>query len=145
MNEEYNYSIVDMQMVTTTSEKVISILIWPLCFLYATMLFEDWGPFEIMFGIFVLLFLTFTEIMYWNRKNTGESMAMLVMTIIIAASVCFSFGNVWDKEVRIFFTHLFAVYWVLCRSDRLAEGETSHMMVWDGIVGFFSCLSNIFF
>ena len=137
MNEEYNYYIVNTEMTASTSEKIISILIWPLCFLYASMVFENDKAFDIMFGIFVLLFITFTEILYWNRKNNAESLAMLVMTIIIASSVCFSFGNVWEKEIRVFFAHLYAVYWVLCRSDRLAEGETSHMMVWDGIVGFF--------
>jgi len=137
MNEEYNYYIVNTEMTAGTSEKIISILIWPLCFLYASMVFENDKAFDIMFGIFVLLFITFTEILYWNRKNNAESLAMLVMTIIIASSVCFSFGNVWEKEIRVFFAHLYAVYWVLCRSDRLAEGETSHMMVWDGIVGFF--------
>lgn len=136
MNEEYNYSMVETQMVTGVPEKVISILIWPLCFLYASMIFEDYGPLEIMFGIFVLLFIVFAEIMYWNKKSSAESMAMVVMTVIIAASVSLSIGQVWEKEIRIFFTHLYAVYWVLCRSDRLAEGETSHMVVWDGIVGF---------
>ena len=145
MNEEYNYYIVDTEMTTSSSEKIISILIWPLCFLYASMVFETDKAFDIMFGIFMLLFIIFTEILYWNRKNNAESLAMLVMTIIITSSVCFSFGNVWEKELRVFFAHLYAVYWVLCRSDRLAEGETSHMMAWDGIVGFFVMPFKYFF
>ncbi|MCR4617072.1 MAG: DUF4173 domain-containing protein [Lachnospiraceae bacterium] len=121
---------------TTIAEKIISVLIMPACFLYASMMFEDDRTWHIMFGIFTLIVIVMTEAMFWTRKRTFESWAMLVMTIAGGVCVCFEIGAVWDDFTTAFFTHLFAVYYILVRSDRLAEGETSHMMVWDGITGF---------
>ncbi|MBR1860764.1 MAG: DUF4173 domain-containing protein [Lachnospiraceae bacterium] len=117
-------------------EKIISVLIWPVCFLYSSMFFEDDKTWNIMFGVFVLLFIAMGEAIYWNRKRTPESWAMLIMTIAGGVGTCFSLSNVWESWMVAFFTHLFAVYWILCRSGRLAEGKTSHMLVWDGITGF---------
>ncbi len=121
---------------TTIAEKVIAVLILPLCYLYATMLWTGGDSWKIMFGVFTLVFLIMGEVMFRTRKRTFESWAMMIMTIISTVSITFSFGNVWEPFVKAFFTHLFAVYWILVRSGRLAEGETSHMMVWDGITGF---------
>ncbi len=122
--------------ITNIAEKIFSVLMWPVCFLYSSMFFEKDGTWNILFGIFVLLFLFIGETLYWNRKRTVESWLMMVMTVIGAVSVCFQIGEVWENAMKAFFTHLFGIYWIMCRSGRLAEGKTSHMMVWDGITAF---------
>lgn len=124
-------------METNVFEKIIAILIFPLSFLYASWLFESNPDHNrIMFGIFTLLMIIIVEAIYWKRKRNFETYAMLLMTVLGGASVCFDIGEAWENYMKIFFTHLFAVYYILVRSGRLAEGETSHMMVWDGITGF---------
>ena len=135
-------------------EKIMSIAVFPICFIYSYLFINDIDTGYIneaapeymmklintrntMFGIFVILFLVMGEIFYWKRKRSWESTAMMIFVILGAVSVCFSVGSVWDTGVKIFFTHLFGVYWVLCRSGRLAKGETSNLLPWDGITGFF--------
>ena len=122
---------------TDLTERVIAVLIWPLCFLYASMLFENEGTWNIMFVVFGGAFIILSECMYFKKKRTIESIAVLIMAVITIASVCLPGEHVFATGQRAFFSHLFAVYWVLCRADMLSEGETSHMMVWDGIMGFF--------
>ncbi len=124
------------RFMTNVMEKILSILVFPVCFLYSSMFFEEDTTWNIMFGVFVLIFIIMGEALYWNRKRTWESWAMMIMTILGGVSVCFSIGEVWEDVLKVFFTHLFGVYWILCRSGRLAEGKTSHLMIWDGITAF---------
>ena len=121
---------------TNIVEKILAVLVFPVCFLYSSIYFEVGSTWNIMFGVFVLVFLIMGEALFWTRKRTFESWAMMLLTILGGVSVCFSIGNVWDDGVVALFTHLFGVYWILCRSGRLAEGKTSNLMVWDGITGF---------
>lgn len=121
---------------TNVVEKILSILVYPLCFLYASMFFEKDQTWNIMFGVFVLIFLIMGEAIYWTRKRTWESWLMMIMTILGGVSVCFMIGEVWVDAMKAFFTHLFGVYWILCRSGRLAEGKTSNLLLWDGLTGF---------
>ncbi len=123
--------------ITNIVEKILSILVFPVCFLYVSMWFDVDDKWRTMFGIFVLCFLVMGEVLYWNRKRTWESWLLMLMTILSAVAVTFSIGEVWDDIEKAFFTHLFGVYWILCRSGRLAEGKTSRLMVWDGITAFF--------
>ncbi len=122
--------------LTTVVEKIMAVLIFPLSYLYASMLFSEGENWRIMFGVFTLILLVMCEVMFWKRKRTFESWAMLIMTVMLGVAVTFSIGNVWEGAVVAFFTHLYAVYFILARSGRLAEGQTSHMLVWDGITGF---------
>ncbi len=120
----------------TVVEKVFAFLVIPICYIYSEMLFASSGTWNILFGVFVLIFLIMGEIMFWSRKRTVESWIMMALTVAGAVTTCLSIGEVWEDELKAFFTHLFAVYWILVRSGRLSEGVTSHMMVWDGITGF---------
>lgn len=143
MSEEIKIEEVKAEKSVFTAdirERVVAILMWPLCFLYASMLFEAEGTWNTMFTVFSLLFIALAEGLYWQKKRSWESIAILIMTVIIAVSVWLPYrilGPVFESGYRAFFTHLFAVYWVLCRANTLSEGETSHMMLWDGITGFF--------
>ena len=106
-------------METNVFEKIIAILIFPLSFLYASWLFESNPDHNrIMFGIFTLLVIIIVEAIYWKRKRNFETYAMLLMTVLGGVSVCFDIGEAWEYYMKIFFTHLFAVYYILVRSGR---------------------------
>lgn len=123
-----------------TKECVIAILMWPVCFLYASMFFEAEGTWNLMFLAFSSLFIALSEAFYFRKKRSIESIGVLIMLVVTALSVWLPYhiiGPVFESGPRAFFAHLFAVYWVMCRADILSEGTTSRMMVWDGIVGFF--------
>ncbi len=143
MSEEIKIEEVKTEKPAFTAdirERVVAIIMWPLCFLYASMLFEAEGTWNTMFTVFSLLFIALAEGLYRQKKRSWESIAILIMTVIIAVSVWLPYrilGPVFESGYRAFFTHLFAVYWVMCRANTLSEGETSHMMLWDGITGFF--------
>lgn len=123
---------------TSLIEKIMAILIWPISYVYSTfMCISPRKEWTITFGIFMLLFIGATEAFFFKRKRTVESFIFLALTIVATVSSVFSLGSVWSCWMQAFFAHLFVVYWVLCRSGRLAEGESSHMFIWDGITGFF--------
>lgn len=123
--------------MSTTREKILAILIFPLSYIYITSLLELDIVARIFVGIFVLGFIAFGEAFYWSKKRSIESIIFLALTVIIAIAYCFDIGTVWDSDSKIMFLHLYAVYWVLCRADCLALGKTSHLFIWDGITGFF--------
>lgn len=122
---------------TSLVEKIAAVAIFPISYAYSNFAYSIGKEMKISFGIFVICFMALAEAMFFKRKRTVESWIFLVLTIVAAVSGCFTLSNVWGDGLPIFFTHLFAAYWVLCRSDRLAEGETSHMFLWDGITAFF--------
>ena len=123
---------------TDLIEKIMALLIWPVAYMYASYTITGYGQsWNVPFGIFMVLFIGVVEAFYFKRKRTAESWIFLGLTAIGTVSTVFNIGNVWEQGMQAFFTHLFAVYWVLCRSGRLAEGETSHLLIWDGITGFF--------
>lgn len=118
-------------------EKIAAIAIWPVAYVYSNFLLSFGFEGSVSFGIFVILFMGLAEAFYFKRKRTAESWIFMVLTLMSAVSACFPLGHVWEDGACAFFTQLFLAYWVLCRSDRLAEGETSHMFLWDGITAFF--------
>lgn len=126
----------NIEFINKTKEKIIAVLIFPLSYIYYSFWCEMDVVAKILFALFTVGFIAFAEIMYWNYKRTVESCIFLCLLIISSISFIFGIGSVWEEGTKILFTHLFAVYWVLVRSNRLAEGETSHLFVWDGIMGF---------
>ncbi len=144
MSEE-NINIEKQEFKADLTERVIAVLMWPVSFLYASMLFENEGTWNIMFVIFGGFFIILAEIMYFKKKRSIESVAVLIMAVITITSVCLPGEHVFSTGQRAFFSHLFAVYWALCRANMLSNGETSHMMVWDGIMGFFVIPFSNFF
>lgn len=126
-------------------EKIMAFAIWPIAFIYVSSFWEYGTTYKILFGISVASFLAVGEAMYWKRKRTFESTLLFCLTLMCLFGSLFDLcedvfnldDGVWSSGLCVFFTHLFATYWILCRSDRLAEGQTSHMFLWDGITGFF--------
>lgn len=125
-----------VKFVLSGKEKVLAVLLFPIAYIYCAMLWE-WGvTARILLGVFTCLFLGFGEAMLWESKRTFESALFLVLTAIIGVSYTFEIGNVWEAECKFLFLHLFAVYFIMCRGDLLAKGETSHLFAYDGINGF---------
>ena len=120
----------------TFIEKIMAVLIFVLSYVYLSAFCESEIVCRVLMGVFVLGFVAFGEVLYRSRKRTVESSIFLCFTILIAIAYCFNIGKVWDELSKVFFLHLYAVYWVLVRSDSLAEGETSHLFAFDGLTGF---------
>ena len=86
--------------------------------------------------LFVLGFVGLTEFLHWEQKRPRESWIWLGCLGIITLSILLGRDQVWDAGQRSLFLHLAAVYWLLCRSGRLVEGESGHLLLLDGIHGF---------
>ena len=86
--------------------------------------------------LFVLGFVGITEFLHWEQKRPRESWIWLGCLGIITLSILLGRDQVWDAGQRVLFLHLAAVYWLLCRSGRLAEGKSGRLLLLDGIHGF---------
>lgn len=121
---------------TNLKEKILAILMIPLAYIYYKYGMEGMPDCYVYLAIFVIGFVAFVEAMFWDRKRTVESFIFLALMLVCAASYIFSLGNVWGDYAIEWFMHLFAIYWVLLRSNCLTEGKTSHMFMWDGLSAF---------
>ena len=117
-------------------EKIMAVAVFPVAFLYSSIWYDTKLGWNAYLGLFVLGILVLGEIFYKDVKRTWESYAFLAMTIVSSVAVTFSIGSVWEEMQMTLFTHLFGLYWIMVRSGRLSEGNTSHMFVWDGFMGF---------
>ncbi len=136
---------------TTLAEKIVAWLTIPLCYCYVTAYYElPEVAAKIWITVFVLGFLAFGIALHRKERRRIESFLWIGIELILLAVYLFgplpfpwwaepytASSRVWEDWHLVLFLHLFAVYWLLSRSNRLAEGETSHMFVWDGITGFF--------
>lgn len=116
-------------------EILFAFLFVPLSYIYVSALDETDYVSKILLGIFTVLFVCFVEIMFKERRRSEESYFFLACILIITIAYCFGIGKVWDEGQKSLFLHLFAIYWVVVRSNSLCEGETSHMFAWDGLMG----------
>ena len=97
---------------------------------------------------FTVGFVVLTEYLHWHTKRSAESWIWLgCMAVILTGmllpqlSVSRLLGTtqterVWDLGASEAFLHIFAVYWVLCRSGRLSQGESGRLLPLDGLNGF---------
>lgn len=92
-------------------------------------------------------FIIFTELFYFGTRHSTESWIWLGCMILICASLLLpgmsvgrllrgSGERVWGDDLSRLFLHVLAVYWVLCRSGRLCEGESGRLLPLDGLNGF---------
>ena len=94
----------------------------------------------------VALFLVgITEALNTGVKRSAESWVWLSCF----AAVCFSYvraglsasaeyemQHVWYSKELFLFIHIFAVWWILSRSGKLAEGKSGHLLPLDALNGF---------
>lgn len=141
-------------MQTAAIEKIMAILMLPISYLYVHAFYTG-TYYRIFLALFTIAFLALVETFYFRRKRSAESVTLLVGTTLVLlgsviagkdGAVGLSLGrySVWEPAFKILFLHLFAAYYVICRSDRLAEGKSSLLLQDAGILFFGMPFSQIF-
>ena len=88
------------------------------------------------FLLFCAMFCAMAEWFYWGTPRADESWFWLGCLAVTALASTFGKNRVWEGYTPLF-THAFAVYYVLCRSGRLLEGESGHLLPLDALFGLF--------
>ena len=86
------------------------------------------------FPVFCALFCAMAEWFYRGTPRADESWFWLGCLAVTALAATFGENRVWEGYTPLF-THAFAVYYVLCRSGRLLEGESGHLLPLDALFG----------
>ena len=87
--------------------------------------------------VIVAGFIALTELLHWRSPRPRESWFWLGCMLTLTAAVVLKRCRAWDGPARpTFFLHIFAVWWLLCRSGRLAEGESGRLLPLDALHGF---------
>ena len=87
--------------------------------------------------IFVAGFVGLAELLHRETPRPRESWFWLGCMLVLTASVVFDRYNAWEEAIfPLFFLHIFAVWWLLCRSGRLSEGESGHLLPFDALNAF---------
>ncbi len=120
----------------TGIEKIMAFLFIPITFFYVHLFFQYYHE-KVYLTLFAVLFLLAAELFYRKRKRSVESVLYLICTVLVLLGYTIGGARIWETAYQFFFLHLFAVYYVLCRSGRLLEGRTGSMVVLDGTRGFF--------
>lgn len=79
------------------------------------------------FPVFCALFCAMAEWFYRGTPRADESWFWLGCVAVTALAATFGENRVWEGYTPLF-THAFAVYYVLCRSGRLLEGESGQLL-----------------
>ena len=86
------------------------------------------------FPVFCALFCAMAKWFYRDTPRADESWFWLGCLAVTALAATFGENRVWEGYTPLF-THAFAVYYVLCRSGRLLEGESGHLLPLDALFG----------
>ena len=121
---------------TSRREQIAAFLMYPAAWLYARLLFENSVFFTHWMPAFVLAFVALAELLHRDQPRTWESWVWLGCLGFITLSLPLGRNYVWGEGLTSLFLHLFAVWWLLCRSGRLAEGESGHLLPLDALNGF---------
>lgn len=113
----------------SNAEKIIAFVMYLAAYLYTSITYDTPSLLA-----FCALFIAMTEYRFWSVKTSAESWVWLGCLVLIALCTAFGWNLVWG-ETAFLFLHLFAIYWVLCRSGRLCGGETSHLLPLDALHG----------
>ncbi len=128
------------RFTATAAEGICALLSYILAALYIhwsglTNPYGD-GTRAVLLILAALLIFTITEILHWRKPRSRESWLWLACFMICTVSRAFNLSSVWYDYQLGLFIHLFAVWWILTRSDSLLEGETGHLLPLDGLNGF---------
>ena len=133
----------EKQPFTANLKEIIAALV-----MYVVAYCYTGDPWPGWLAVFTVGFVALTEYLHWNVKRSMESWVWLGCMAVILVSMLLpqlSIGRllgstqterVWDLGMSEAFLHIFAVYWVLCRSGRLCAGESSRLLPLDALHGF---------
>lgn len=131
----------------SAEESLSAILIFIPAYLYVLYIAKGYSAIEYVWCIpaIALFIVGIGELLSRSVKRSAESLVWL----FCFAAVCFSFvragllaspeyemRHVWYSRQLFLFIHIFAVWWVLARSGKLAEGRSGHLLPLDALNGF---------
>lgn len=85
---------------------------------------------------FTAAIVVMTEALHREKKRSRECWVWLGCMVLIEAGVTLHRSTVWTPGQSSLFVHLCFVWWVLCRSGVLLEGETGRMLPVDAVFGY---------
>ncbi len=129
LNEKTEFSL-------KPGELICALLMYPAAYIYI-LVFGSRND-RIWFGVFVLLFIAMTELLNRGRPHPRESWVWLGCVVVMSVCAAFDLSRVWNYGLTMMMVHPLAVWWVLSRSGRLAEGESGHLLPLDALNGFFT-------
>lgn len=129
LNEKTEFSL-------KPGELICALLMYPAAYIYI-LVFGSQND-RIWFGVFVLLFIAMTELLNRGRPHPRESWVWLGCVVVMSLCAAFDLSRVWNYGLTMMMVHPLAVWWVLSRSGRLAEGESGHLLPLDALNGFFT-------
>ncbi|MGX8692553.1 MAG: DUF4153 domain-containing protein [Clostridia bacterium] len=86
--------------------------------------------------LFVAGFLGLTEWLHCGTPRARESWVWLGCVLVLTAALALERCSAFDHDLASLFLHVFAVWWLLSRSGRLAEGESGRLLPLDALNGF---------
>lgn len=116
----------------------------------ADSLFTGWGEmWKIWLTVFTVLFVLMAEYLHAGVPRLKESWIWLGCAAAIVLSLFVRLHPaqepVWNEVQAAFFLHIFAVWWALARTGRLAGGESGHLLPLDALNGFVTVPFGNFF
>ena len=120
-----------------------ALLAYVLGYVYLRMLFwtgsydaPDFWVFKLLLGLFTLGFFALTEWLHRDLPRSRESWVWLGCTALFLGAILFDRCHMWETPfVTLLLMHVFAVWWVLSRSGRLAEGRSGSLLPLDALWG----------
>ena len=118
-------------------EAIAAFAMYVLAYVYI-LFFMSWdSAWRVYFAGFTLGFFALTESLHRDVPRSRESWVWLGCSAVIFCAVLLNRGNAWSDGLPTVFLHIFAVWWVLSRSDTLLDGESGHLLPLDALDGFF--------
>ena len=87
--------------------------------------------------VFVAGFIALTEWLHRGTKRPKESWVWLGCMAVLTAAIMLDRCRAWGgSSWPGFFLHVFAIWWLLSRGGRLAEGKSGPLLPYDALNGF---------
>ncbi|MBR3560020.1 MAG: DUF4173 domain-containing protein [Oscillospiraceae bacterium] len=117
-------------------EIIAALLLYPLAYGYVS----QWASYssaemKLLLAGFTIGFVALTELLHRGVPRKQESWVWLGCALANLLSLLADRGQVWGDSTYAFL-HIFAVWWVLSRSDTLLEGGSGHLLPLDALDGF---------
>ena len=128
------YAVARKTFTVSPAEKLLAVLSYPAAFLYICACVEGRSITPILFTAFTLVYCLGVEFMYRRTSCSRERWFWLAAMVLCTVPPFWGGGRVWGDNIWLIL-HGFAVYYTLCRSDRLMEGRTSHLLPLDAVYG----------